>query len=191
MVGVDSCAGDDAKTDAVTLERIAAPLTACAGPAHISDPIMQDFLVPTNPTDVPLSAGVAQLIVDANDESAHRQHEYIGTEHLLLALSRPAANKSLWLDLGVEPQRVYDLISDTIQRGGAQPDIQRPFTSRTKRVFELAAASVREIGHSQIDVPHVLVGMMRERLSIGAQVLADQGLTVERAREYAQQSARP
>jgi hypothetical protein len=73
---------------------------------------------------------VAQLIADANDESANRQHKYIGTEHLRLALSRPAADTSRWLDLGVEPRRMYDLINDTIQRGREQR-FQPAVTSQT------------------------------------------------------------
>ncbi len=92
------------------------------------------------------------------------------------------------LVLGVDRQRVYTLVDETIRRGIAPvtTDIERPFTSRTKQAFSLAAA--HELGHSRIDVPHLLVGLMRERLNIGAQVLADQGLTEERAFEFARDS---
>jgi ATP-dependent Clp protease ATP-binding subunit ClpC len=143
-----------------------------------------------SPTDVPLSAAVLQLIADAKDESAHLRHEYIGTEHLVLALSRQAGDAAPLAALAVEPQRVYTLISETVGRGrvALEPEIERPFTSRTKRAFSLAAESAHQLGHTHIGVAHLLVGLLRERLNIGAQVLAHAGLTEERAYEYAQQS---
>lgn len=148
---------------------------------------------PTNPTDVPLSAAVLQLIARAKDESARLQHEYIGTEHLVLALSQQADDAAPLVALAVEPQRVYTLISETIGRGrvALASDIERPFTSRTKHAFSLAAESAHELGHRHIGVAHLLVGLMRERLNIGAQVLADRGLTEERAYEYARHSGAP
>ena len=144
----------------------------------------------TSPTDVPLSAAVLQLIADARDESARRQHAYIGTEHLVLALSRQAGDGAPLLALAVEPQRVYSLIDETIRRGtvALKPDIERPFTSRTKRAFSLAAESAHQLGHTHIGVADLLVGLLRERVNIGAQILADQGLTVERAFEFARHS---
>jgi ATP-dependent Clp protease ATP-binding subunit ClpC len=140
-----------------------------------------------NPTDLPLSPDVVRLITEAKEESARRQHEYIGTEHLLLALSQHGDAATSLLALAIEPQRVYTLIDDTIRRGAGPvaSDVERPFTSRTKQAFVLAGSAAQELGHSQIGVPHLLVGLMRERKGIAAQVLADQGLTEERAFELA------
>src|SRR5215831_12867335 len=138
-------------------------------------------------TDLPLSLAVVGLIDRANDEAARHSHEYIGTEHLVLALSQPDAPQNPLLALRVERQRLYALIDEIIRRGSAptSADIERPFTSRTKQTFSFAAAVARELGHARIEVPHLLVGLMRERKGIGAQVLADQGLTEERALEFA------
>jgi ATP-dependent Clp protease ATP-binding subunit ClpC len=140
-----------------------------------------------NPTDLPLSADVIRLITVANDESTRRDHEYIGTEHLVLAMTEPSNSAASLLALSVEPERVHTLIDDTIRRGNrALPaDLERPFTSRTKDAFSLAAAAAHELGHSHIGVPHLLGGLMREQKNIGAQVLADSGLTAERAFELA------
>ena len=140
-----------------------------------------------NPTDLPLGVDVIHLITQANDESARRQHEYIGTEHLVLALSQPGNAAMPLLALAIEPQQLYTMIGNTIQRGKnpVRSDIERPLTSRTKQAFFLAATAARELGHSHIGVPHLLVGLMRERMNIGAQVLADQGLTEQRALELA------
>ena len=143
-----------------------------------------------NPTDMPLSIDVVHLISQANAESAHSQHEYIGTEHLLLALSQQGAAATPLLALSVEPTQVCRVVGDTIRRGVAPvaSDIERPLTFRTKQAFLLAAAAARELGHSRIGVPHLLVGLMRERMNIAAQVLADQGLTEQRAFELARET---
>ena len=143
-----------------------------------------------NPTDLPFSPDVVHLIDRASDESARRYHEYIGTEHLVLALSQEDDAASPLLALGIERQRVYTLVDETIRRGSAPvaPDIERPFTFRSKRAVSFAAAAANELGHSRIDVPHLIVGLMRERLNIGAQVLADHGLTEERAFDFAREA---
>ena len=108
----------------------------------------------------------------------------------MLALSRQAGDGAPLLALAVEPQRVSSLIDETIRRGtvALKPDIERPFTSRTKRAFSLAAESAHQLGHTHIGVADLLVGLLRERVNIGAQILADQGLTVERAFEFARHS---
>ena len=140
-----------------------------------------------NPTNLPLGLEVIRLIDRANNESARHDHEYIGTEHLVLALSQQDAPAEPLRALGIEPQRVYSMIHETIRRGSATvaSSAERPFTSRTKQAFSFAAGVAQELGHAHIEVPHLLVGLMRERLNIGAQVLADQGLTEERALEFA------
>jgi len=143
-----------------------------------------------NPTDLPLGLDVVHLITQANDESARRQHEYIGTEHLVLALGQQGGAATPLLALAIEPQQLYTTVGNIIQHGRdtLPSDIERPFTSRTRQAFFLAATAARELGHSQIGVPHLLVGLMRERMNIAAQVLADQGLTEARAFEFARQA---
>jgi ATP-dependent Clp protease ATP-binding subunit ClpC len=139
------------------------------------------------PTDVPLSPAVRRLVADATDESARLDHEYIGTEHIVLALSRPGRDSAELRALSVEPTRVYELINETVRHGHPiRHELERPFTSRTKNVFSFAEVSAHKLGHSQIDVADLLVGLMKERVNIGAQVLADQGLTLEQALELAQ-----
>jgi ATP-dependent Clp protease ATP-binding subunit ClpC len=146
---------------------------------------------PTSSAELPLTEATLQLIADAREEAARLQHEYVGTEHLVLALSRQAADATLLVALGVDPQRVHTSIGDIVRRGSAalERTTERPFTMRTKRSFALAAESARELGHTRVDIAHVLVGLLRERSNIGAQVLTGEGLTVERADEYARRSA--
>lgn len=140
-----------------------------------------------NPTDLPLSAEVVRLITVANDESIRRRHEYIGTEHFMLALTHQADTSATLVALAIEPQRIEAIIDETI-RSGDRPiaaNIERPFTTRTNQAFSLAADAARELGHTQIGVPELLVGFMREQKGIAAQVLTDSGLTADRAFEFA------
>ena len=143
-----------------------------------------------NPAELPLTQDVRQLIADARQESIRLDHEYIGTEHLVLALSHQADATGTFPALAIDPERVDATLSGIIERGqmSLDPSLERPFTSRTKHAFALAAETAHELGHADVGVPHVLVGLLRERLNIGAQVLADQGLTAERAYEYARGS---
>lgn len=140
-----------------------------------------------HPTELPLSVNVRQLIADADQEAVRLDHEFIGTEHLVLALSNQPGDRGLLPLLSIDPRLIATTIAGIIQRGKRSPGpaVERPFTSRTKKAFALAAETARELGHQDVDVPDVLVGLLRERLNIGAQVLADHGLTFERAYDYA------
>jgi ATP-dependent Clp protease ATP-binding subunit ClpC len=133
--------------------------------------------------NVPLAADTLRLIDHARQESIRMRHEYIGTEHILLALTRDDVDRvpSPLAELGVDVARANQLVEQTI-RGGRDPlrkDLDRPFTSRTKQVFVFAEEAARELGQSHVDVGHVVYGIMREQRGIAAQVLHDQGLTAE------------
>jgi len=143
--------------------------------------------------DVPLADDTLRLIADARQESIRMQHEYIGTEHLLLALTRDDVDRiaSPLVELGVDIARANLLLEQTV-RGGRDPvrkDLDRPFTSRTKQVFVYAEDAARELGRSQVDVGHVVYGIMREQRGIAAQVLQDAGVTVELVRNIIRQAA--
>ncbi len=143
-----------------------------------------------NPSNLPFSEELHRLLTDASGESARLQHEYIGTEHLVLALTRQTDYGAPLPALGVDPRRVRTLIDETVRPGRTVlgSDLDRPFTSRTKRALSLAAESARALGHTQVGPAHVLVGLLREGLNIGAQVLAHEGLTAEQAYEFARRS---
>src|SRR5436190_7897184 len=123
----------------------------------------------------------------AREESARLHHEYVGTEHLLLGLIREgegvAATMIQNLDTKLE---TLELTIETIVKRGRPgspvgPDL--PYTSRAKKVLELAMSEAREINHSYVGTEHLLLGLIREEKGIAAQVLIDSGITLAKARD--------
>jgi ketosteroid isomerase-like protein len=113
---------------------------------------------------------------------------YIGTEHLVLALARRAGDTPGLERLGIDWGRVRARIAEFVPAdvAGPAPDHELPHTERTKRVFALAGEGARALGRTRVGVQHLLLGLMREGQGIGAYVLAEQGLTEQRALESAQ-----
>lgn len=140
--------------------------------------------------ELPADAAVRQLIADARGESDRLHHEYIGTEHLVLALAKHSDAGAIFPRLGLDVHRARTLIEATVHHGtvSAAPGTELPFTTRTRKVFTLAAESATAAGHSTWGVEHVVVGMLKEGKNIGGEVLQQCGLTMEQA--AAQVSAR-
>jgi ATP-dependent Clp protease ATP-binding subunit ClpA len=136
----------------------------------------------------PFGIAARQLLDAANGESDRLGHEYVGLEHILLALSRQTGENVL-TTLGVDAERVQHMIETTVRRGDSPPLDRRvrPFTSRTKNAFVFAGESAREFGHPQVAPEHLLLGMLREKMNIGAQVLHDRGLTADVVAEHLRQ----
>jgi ATP-dependent Clp protease ATP-binding subunit ClpC len=128
-----------------------------------------------------LTGAASQLLDGAAEEAARLGHGYVGTEHLVLALTRPPHDAAL-ARFGIDLTGVHGSIAGAVptgtERAIAAPD--RPYTSRTRNALTLAADSARERGQVSVDVPHLLVGLLREGWGIGAQVLHHHGLTLER-----------
>jgi ATP-dependent Clp protease ATP-binding subunit ClpC len=142
-----------------------------------------------SPADLPFANDAVRLLAQARGEADRLGHEYLGTEHLVLAMIRPPASPSAAVleGRGVPADQVYRTLAGVLSPGVSAlgPDADRPFTSRTKQAFALAADSARELGHARIRSVHILVGIMREGGNIGAQVLAHHGLTADAAQEGA------
>jgi ATP-dependent Clp protease ATP-binding subunit ClpA len=122
----------------------------------------------------------------AREEAVRLHHEYVGTEHILLGLIREGEGVAATVlqNLSVELDDIQQKIDETVKRGNpAQttgPDL--PYTSRGKKVLELAMAEAREVNHSYVGTEHLLLGLLREQKGIAAQVLHDAGVTSEDAR---------
>jgi ATP-dependent Clp protease ATP-binding subunit ClpC len=122
----------------------------------------------------------------AREEAARLHHEYVGTEHILLGLIREGEGvaAAVLTNLNVDLEEIQQKIEETVKKGkaaaAAGPDL--PYTSRAKKVLELAMSEARELNHSYVGTEHLLLGLLREEKGIAAQVLTDAGVNLEQAR---------
>ncbi len=129
---------------------------------------------------------VRKVLAMAREEAARLHHEYVGTEHILLGLIREGEGvaAAVLQHLNVELEEIQLKIEETVKKGKAAqatgPDL--PYTSRAKKVLELAMGEARELGHSYVGTEHLLLGLLREEKGIAAQVLADANVSLEAAR---------
>lgn len=128
------------------------------------------------------------VLAQARDEAVELSHEYIGTEHVLLALTtdRGGVVEQVFKTTGIDPVDVRDRIVSTVVRGrtvNVHANASLPLTSRTKASLELAEQEARALRHPYLGPEHALLGMLAEQKGIAAQILADSGLTLQRARD--------
>jgi ATP-dependent Clp protease ATP-binding subunit ClpC len=129
---------------------------------------------------------VRKVIYFARDEANRLQHDYIGTEHLLLGIVREgegiAAKVLSKLDLDFE--QIQQAVENMVKSSGGTLTIgEIPFTPRAKRVLELAIEEARLLGHNYVGTEHLLLGLIREGEGVAAQVLAELGVDRKRVRE--------
>src|SRR5688572_25240424 len=129
---------------------------------------------------------VRKVLAMAREEAARLHHEYVGTEHILLGLIREGEGvaAAVLQNLNVDLDEIAQRIEETVKKGKAAaatgPDL--PYTSRAKKVLELAMAEARELNHSYVGTEHLLLGLLREEKGIAAQVLTDAGVSLEASR---------
>ena len=114
-----------------------------------------------------------RVIVLAQEEARALQHNYIGTEHLLLGLIREGegiAAKAL-ASKGVTLEDTRKQVEEMIGKGNATPGGHIPFTPHAKQVLELSLREALQLGHSYIGTEHILLGLIREGEGVGTQVL--------------------
>ena len=129
---------------------------------------------------------VRRTLARAREEAVQLHHEYVGTEHLLLALARESEGISaaVFHNLSADREAMIAKIEDTVKRGDERrqtgPDL--PYTSRAKKVLELAMSEARMLQHNYVGTEHLLLGLVAEHKGIAAQVMVDAGVTLEKAR---------
>jgi hypothetical protein len=126
-----------------------------------------------------------RAVVLAQHEARLLQHNYIGTEDLLLGLLREGdgvAAKTLE-SLGVSLAAAREQVEETIGRGLSSPPSHIPFTPRAKKVLELSLREALALGHSYIGTEHLLLALLREDDCVAAQVLIRLGADHARVRE--------
>ena len=129
---------------------------------------------------------VRHVLRRAREVAIDLHHEYVGTEHLLIAIALepegPAA--SVIESLGARGDDIAARVYDVVKAGNADqrvgPDL--PYTSRAKKVLELSMAEARLLRHDYVGTEHLLLGILAESKGIGAQMLNDAGVTLDRAR---------
>jgi ATP-dependent Clp protease ATP-binding subunit ClpC len=126
-----------------------------------------------------------RVVVLAQEEARMLNHDYIGTEHLLLALiheGQGVAAKALEsLDISLEAVRHQ--VEEIIGRGQGPQQGHIPFTPRAKKVLELSLREAHQLGHDYIGTEHLLLGLIREGQGVAAQVLVRLGADLERVRQ--------
>jgi ATP-dependent Clp protease ATP-binding subunit ClpC len=128
---------------------------------------------------------VRRTLAQAREEAGALNHEYVGTEHILLGLLRETKGvvADVMRSLSVDVETTRQVVIDGVKKGrgfGTGPDL--PYTSRGKKSLELAMMQAHEWGHSYIGAEHLLVGLVREQGGIAAQVLAQAGVTIDNVR---------
>lgn len=121
----------------------------------------------------------------ARQEAQRFNHQYMGSEHLLLALAAEGSGiaANVLRNLGVDSSKIMIAVEKLIQPGPTMVTMgQLPFTPRCKRVLELASESASNLRHNYIGTEHLLLGLLREREGTGAKALEDLGLKLEDVR---------
>ncbi len=128
---------------------------------------------------------VRKVLAMAREEAIRLQHDYVGTEHILLGLIREGEGVAAAVlnNLAVDLEQVQEKVEEQVRRGKATIALgELPYTSRAKKVLEFAMAEARELNHSYVGTEHLLLGLLREEKGIAAEVLGQLGVTLEDAR---------
>src|ERR1700760_2341504 len=126
-----------------------------------------------------------RVVVLAQEEARMLNHNYIGTEHILLGLiheGEGVAAKSLE-SLGISLEGVRQQVEEIIGQGQQAPSGHIPFTPRAKKVLELSLREALQLGHNYIGTEHILLGLIREGEGVAAQVLVKLGAELTRVRQ--------
>ena len=128
---------------------------------------------------------VRKVLAMAREEATRLHHEYVGTEHILLGLVREGEGvaSAVLENLSVDGDAVRRRVEEMVQRGPHPPrGPDLPYTSRAKKVLELAMHEAGDLKHSYVGTEHLLLALIREERGIAADVLGHFGVRIEPAR---------
>jgi ATP-dependent Clp protease ATP-binding subunit ClpC len=125
-----------------------------------------------------------RVLTLAQEEAQRLNHNYIGTEHLLLGLVREENGVAVRVlrDLGVDPKQIRERVERTVGRGQRAAFGKLSLTPRTKRVIELAVDEARRLGHHYIGTEHLLLGLVRAGEGVAVDVLRGLGVGLDKVR---------
>ena len=126
-----------------------------------------------------------RVVVTAQNEARSHDHDYIGTEHILLGLidEGSGVGVKVFASMGISTDAVRQQVEEIIGRGQGAPQGHIPFTPPSKKVLELSLREALDLGHTYIGTEHILLGLIREDEGVAARVLAGFGVDLNRARE--------
>ena len=126
-----------------------------------------------------------RVVVLAQEEARLLNHNYIGTEHILLGLiheGEGVAARALE-SMGINLEAVRNQVVEIIGQGSQAPSGHIPFTPRAKKVLELSLREALQLGHNYIGTEHILLGLIREGEGVAAQVLQKLGAELQKVRQ--------
>jgi ATP-dependent Clp protease ATP-binding subunit ClpA len=125
-----------------------------------------------------------RVVVLAQEEARMLDHDYIGTEHLLLGLVHEGEGigATTLEAMGVSLEAVRNQVEEIVGRGQVRPSGHIPFTARAKKVLELSLREAVALGHNYIGTEHILLGTIREGEGVAAQILRAMGVDLAAAR---------
>ena len=124
-------------------------------------------------------------MVQAQQEARRLDHDYVGTEHLLLGLISVGEGLAVKVleSLGISPEAIRQRVEESIDRGDQASSGHIRFTQRAKTVLELSLRESRALSDLYIGTEHILLGLIREGDGVAAHVLLELGADLERTRE--------
>ena len=128
-----------------------------------------------------------QVLQIAQEEAIRLNHNYVGTEHLLLGLAKEENGQAAKIlrAVGAAPDEVVRQVEHVAPRSPRPPFGKPTLTPRTKRVIELAVEEAKQMGHPNIGTEHLLLGLVREDEGIAAEVLRSMGVSLDNVRQQA------
>ncbi|MGB9590832.1 MAG: Clp protease N-terminal domain-containing protein, partial [Candidatus Hydrothermia bacterium] len=130
----------------------------------------------------------------AREESRRLRHDYIGTEHLLMSIARLGEGNAATIltNLGVDLEELYRILEDSVPRGTTPSSVgELPLNSSAKRAINYAFEEARRLQQQNVGTQFLLMGILREKRSLGSQVLASLGVDYVSVREEVARSLRP
>jgi ATP-dependent Clp protease ATP-binding subunit ClpC len=126
-----------------------------------------------------------RVVVLAQEEARLLNHDYVGTEHLLLGMIAEGQGVAATAleSLGISLEAVRAQVEEIIGQGQQAPSGHIPFTPRAKKVLELSLREANQLGHNYIGTEHILLGLIREGEGVAAQVLVKLGADLSRVRQ--------
>ena len=127
-----------------------------------------------------------RVLALAKEEARRLGHDFVGTEHIVLGILREGSGVAVAVlkRLNLQADLLKEATEEIVGRG---PNVLNfgdiSFTPKARRVLELAMEEARNLGHNYVGTEHLLLGVLREKEGIGAQILSDLGINIEKARE--------